>query len=95
MHVQGLGTGVMLCDELSQVAQNRIGMQECNPRRPFCVILGGKHVCNWLQGQRICVSLDAVVAGAKKSGRPSRSVHLCELLAVWQPGHSVHRAKTK
>lgn len=95
MHVQGLGTGVMLCDELSQVAQNCIGMQECNPRRPFCVILGGKHVCNWLQGQRMCVSLDAVVAGARKSGCPSRSVHLCELLRSVAAGHSVHRAKTK
>lgn len=74
MHVQGLGTGVMLCDELSQVAQNCIGMQECNPRRPFCVILGGETCL-----QLVARTEDVCVFGCCRSWSQKKwaSVQIC------------------
>lgn len=72
-----------------------IGMQECAPGRPFCVILEG-NVLETGRQDRGCVCLWTRPRSVpRKSGRASRSVHLCELPpggAAW-PFSSVSKYK--
>lgn len=77
--VQDLG-----CCSFHKFLRIVIGMQECTPGRPFCVILEG-NVLETGRQDRGCVCLWWSVP--RKSGRPSRSVHLCERPlggAAWQ-----------
>lgn len=63
VHVQGLGTRVLL---LSQVPQNRHWYAGMHPWKAILCDFGGKRVRNRSPRQRMCVSLDTTAVSAKK-----------------------------